>query len=97
MRPTITERAWTVVGGKPGMTSRMKPCQSKKVMEFPVVSAVTKARMSNLSDPVLLKVNWATFIPNTHDSTETESLMTTADMCNHGIKVNGIHPNETKF
>ena len=23
--------------------------------------------------------------------------MTTADMCNHGMKVNGMHPNETKF
>ena len=66
-------------------------------MEFPVVSAVTKAAMSDLSEPVLLTVNWATHIPDTHDSTETESLMTTADMCDHGIKVNGIHPNETKF
>ena len=97
MRPTITERAWTVVGDKPGMTSRMKPCQSKRVMWFPVVSAVTKAATSNLAEPVLLKVNWATCIPVTQNSTEMESLMTTADMHDHGMKVNGTHPNENKF
>ena len=97
MQPTITKRAWTVVGGKPGMTSKMKPHQSKQVMEFPVVSAVTKAVVSNMDEPVLLKVNWATHISDTHDSTETESLLTTADMHDHGIRVNGMHPNEAKF
>ena len=79
------------------MTSKMKPHQSKRVMEFPVVSAVTKATVSNMDEPVLLKVNWATDLPDTHNSTETESLMTTADMCDHGMKVNGMHPNEDRL
>ena len=95
-RPTITERAWVIVGGDTGITAKLSPYQSDKVYEHPVVSAVTKATISNLAEPVLLKVNYATYISNEHDSNESESLLTTMDMGFHGIKIEGIHPNDPK-
>ena len=60
------------------------------------MSAITKAEISNLSSPVLLKVNYATFISAEHDPNENESLLTTWDICEHGVTVNGIHPSAPK-
>ena len=95
-RPTITERAWTIIGGETGLTAKLSPYQSDRVFEHPVVSAVTKATIANLDQPVLLKVHYATYISNKHDANEVESLMTTMDIGNHGIKIEGVHPNDSK-
>ena len=72
-RPTITEKAWVVVGGEPGLTALLTPYQSTQAHELAVVSAVTKATVANLPNPVLLKVNYATLISLQHDSNEEES------------------------
>jgi hypothetical protein len=95
-RPTITERAWTIIGGETGITAKLNPYQTNDIFEHPVVSAVTKAHISGRPDPVLLKVHYATYISMEHDPNETESLMTTMDIGNHSIQINGIHPNDEK-
>ena len=95
-RPTITEAAWIIVGGEPGLTARLSPYQSNEIHEHRVVSAVTKAKIANLPNPVLLKVNYATWISNEHDPNEKESLLSTWDISEHGVTVNGIHPKNTK-
>ena len=70
--------------------------QSKETFEHPVVSDVTKAEVSNLSAPVLFKVNYATFISTKHDPQERESLLTTWDISSYGVTVEGIHPNNDR-
>jgi len=94
--PTVTERAWTIVGGEPGLTTTMTPYQTKDTYRHPVVSAVTKAYITGEDEPVLLLVHHATFITKKHDPDEVESLMTTNDIGYHGVKINGIHPNDEK-
>ena len=96
-RPTITERAWTIVGGTTGMTARLTPYQTTQVFEHPIVSGVTKAHIANLDEPILLKVNYATYISEDHDANERESLLTTMDMGNlPNIEINGVHPSDDK-
>lgn len=94
--PTVTERAWTIVGGEPGLTTTMKPYQTKDTYRHPVVSAVTKAYITGEDEPVLLLVHHSTFITKKHDPDEVESLMMTNDTGYHGVKINGIHPNDEK-
>ena len=95
-RPTIHEAAWEICGGQPGLTTTLSPYQSKETFEHPVVSAVTKAEVSNLTAPVLFKVNYATFISTKHDPQERESLLTTWDISSYGVTVEGIHPNNDR-
>ena len=94
--PTVTERAWTIVSGEPGLTTTMTPCQTKDVYRHPVVSAVTKAYITGEDEPVLLLVHHATFITKKHDSEEVELLMTTNEIGYYGVKINRIHPNDKK-
>jgi len=88
-RPTITTRAWKVVGGEPGLTATFTPYQLQQRHEYPVVSAVTKATVSNISNPIIFKVHYATLIS---DDNELESLCTTMDLGAHGVQIEGIHP-----
>jgi len=74
----------------------MKPYQTKDTYQHPVVSAVTKAYITGEYEPILLLVHHATFITKKHDPDEVESLMTTNDIGYHGVKINGIHPNDEK-
>ena len=94
-RPTIHEKAWQVCH-ETGMTARISPCQSNQTFEHPVVSAITKADVANLTTPVLLKVNHAALVPESHDANENESLLTTWDISEHGVIVNGVHPSAPK-
>ena len=72
------ESAWTIVGGEPGLTTTMTPCQNKDTCRHPVVvSAVTKAYITGEDEPALLLVHHATFITKKHNSEEVELLMTT--------------------
>ena len=85
------------MGANTGLTAKLTPYQTNQVFEHPIVSGVTKAIISNLDQPILLKVNYATFISSNHDANERESLLTTMDMGNQpNITINGIHPTDTK-
>ena len=93
-RPTVTASAWTAVGGDTGITATLSPYQTTAQESHPVRSAMTKATITGRTDPVLLLVHYATFIESTDDHTNGESLLTTMDMGNHGVTINGIHPND---
>ena len=95
-RPTITERAWLTVGDDTGLTTGLQPYQTATATRHPVVSAVTKAMITGRDEPVLLLVHYATYISNKHDPNEVESLLTTMDLGNHGVTINGIHPSSKK-
>jgi len=94
-RPTIHEKAW-VVCSETGTTAKITPYQSNQTFEHPVVSAMTKATVSNLSSPVPLKVNHATCVSSEHDPDEKESLLTTWDISEFGVTVDGVHPTAPK-
>lgn len=97
-RPTITKRAWIIIGGDLGLTAGLSPYQGKgQVSYHPVVHGVTKATIPGFEDPILLKLHYATLITQKDDPNERESLLTTMDMGYHGVKINGIHPNDEKF
>ena len=96
-RPTITERAWLTVGDDTGLTTGLQPYQTATATRHPVVSAVTKAMITGRDEPVLLLVHYATYISNKHDPNEVESLLTTMDLGNHGVTINGIHPSSKKM
>ena len=95
-RPTVHQPAWHICGGQPGLTATLSPYQSNQTFTHPVVTAITKATVTNLHAPVLFKVNYATLITTEHDPNEHESLLTTWDLHNFGHVVEGIHPKAPK-
>ena len=95
-RPTIHAEPWFVCGGQPGLTATLSPYQSNQTFTHPVVTAITKATVSNLQTPVLFKVNYATLITTEHDPHEQESLFTTWDFSMYGGVVEGVHPTAPK-
>ena len=52
--------------------------------------------ISGRTEPILLLVHNATNITSKDDQTNGESLLTTMDMGDHGVKITGVHPNDDK-
>ena len=78
------------------MTANLSPYQSTESSTHPICSAITKATISGRTDPILLLVHHATYIATKDDQTNGEYLLTTMDMGDHGVKINGVHPNDMK-
>jgi len=55
----------------------------------PVVNAVTKAKIPNRDDPILIKMNYCSLID---DENENESLVNPFDLMRHNIKVDMMPP-----
>ena len=61
-RPTITTKAWEILGGDTGLTTQMQPYQSATSISCRVCSGMTKATLPGFSQPVILLVHSATVL-----------------------------------
>lgn len=82
--PTITRRAWYIQAIHAEQSAITGYQSQSGPLLCPIVNGITKAKINNRDQPVLLIMNYATLIDDTN---EMESLCVPFAMIRHGVKI----------